>query len=109
MKVLVLDEKHGHEYVAVPMNKESAVILFIVKERHKAGWYKGTLDETDERLLKSAVDGDNLKDAVEFFRRRRRCEYEDWDMRECRVLPLAIDVETDGSVWTDNNRWVGKS
>ena len=85
MRVLVLNEKHGAQYIAVPADKEGSVMLRIIKERHEGGWYEGSMDEEEEKLLADCLKND-MQAAVKFFRMRKNGEYEGWDLVEARVI-----------------------
>lgn len=88
MRVLVLKEKHGEDYFAVPVDKEGVVMLHVVKRRHEAGWY-GAVEEDEKELLRKCVEEDDFTAAIEFFRMRRDGEYEGWDLINAHILPGA--------------------
>jgi hypothetical protein len=89
MRVLVLHEKHGDDYFAAPTDKEGVVMLHVVKERNKEGWYEGSLDEKEACLLDACIKEDNFKAAITFFRMRQNAEYEGWELVDVKILPNA--------------------
>jgi len=88
MRVLVLKEKHGEDYFAVPVDKEGAVMLHVVKRRFESGWYDA-VDGKEWELLQKCVKEDDFKAAMTFFRMRRNAEYEGWDLVDAHILPGA--------------------
>lgn len=77
MQILILKEKHGDRYIAVPPGRENEVILSIIRSRDKEGWYEDT-DDRERKLLNMALEG-NLKAAARFFQLCQNREYEAWE------------------------------
>lgn len=87
MRVLVLKEKHGEDYFAVPVDKEGVVMLHVIQRRFENGWYDA-VDGKEWDLLQRCMK-DDFKAAIEFFRLRRNAEYEGWDLVDAHILPGA--------------------
>jgi len=89
MRVLVLKEKHGEDYFAVPVDKEGVVMLHVIKRRFESGWYDAVEDKEEWELLQKCVKGDDFTAAIKFFKLRQNGEYEDWDLINAHILPGA--------------------
>lgn len=88
MKVLVLKEKHGEDYFAVPVDKEGVVMLHVIQRRFESGWYDA-VDGEEWKLLQRCIKNNDFKAAIKFFRLRRDAEYEGWDLVDAHILPGA--------------------
>lgn len=88
MRVLVLKEKHGEDYFAVPMDKEGMVMLHVVKRRFESGWYDA-VDGKEWELLQKCIKDDDFTAAIKFFKLRKNGEYEGWDLVDAHILPGA--------------------
>jgi hypothetical protein len=86
MKLLVITERKRGIRIFIPDSNNTFLTSFmeLIQERLKEGWYEDRFAEQAIQLLYRysgcAHSEELLKDVTRFLERRRRYEYEEWEI-----------------------------